>query len=806
MKRGIAAVLTALIVLALTAFVDSASRSAYNAEVRAEVAASADRLARTLSDVIVRESASVETLSTIVELSGGDRSRLEADFPIFARALMDVAPKIRSVQLGPASILEYVFPLEGNEAALGLDLMADPDRRALLEPAILSGETVIQGPVGLVQGGSGLIVRRAIYGDDGEFWGFAALVIDWPAIAADVGLEPAAGSMLAGLMRSGEPGAIAGSDEAFEGTPVLRTLQVGATSTTWVLAMQPEGGWPTDSPTTATLWVTGALIAALAGFALFDLLGRPEALRVERESALRDLALAEARYEATFQHAGVGILVVDTQGSIVSANPAFKHIVGIDDQAEVNGLKVADFVRPDDLRDVEEVSRELLRSGGVVERELPLLRDGEERWSRVQMTVFRDAKEAFFVGAIDDVTARRAAEYALAASEDRYRHLFQAAPIAIQRQDFSRVKLKLDEMRAAGVTDLRKQLDDDQTLNELVGLIEVTDANPAAEELNVRLGSGSGDHDLRELVSEEARESFVANLMAIWEEADSASILVSPLTADGQQLHLNLNWQPVQQPNGLGDYSQVMLTISDVTGLTEAQRRLEEMLASKDRFLASVAHELRTPLTAVVGFAQELRDNTDLSVAEQREFIALVAQNSVEMSHLIEDILVIARSEIGEVRVVPKAMDLEAEVSSVLKLLPNHGLRVSDTNEPVFAFADPSRVRQIVRNLVTNALRYGGREVSIDVGRDDELAFVAVSDNGPPLPPGDTNRIFEPYQKMKGPDSVPGSIGLGLTVSRALARAQGGDVSARREGDRNIFTLALPVSEALLSSPAGSSR
>ncbi len=796
MKRGIGAILTALIILALTAFVDSSARSANSAQVRADVSTSADELARRLSDVIVRESAPVETLSAVVELSGGDSARLRDDFPVFAAALMEVAPKIRSVQLGPNSILEYVFPLEGNEAALGLDLMADPDRRALLEPAITSGQTVIQGPVGLVQGGSGIIVRRGIYQPDGEFWGFSAIVLDWPAIAAESGLEPASGTLLVGLMRSGDTETIAGSADAFANDPVVRTLSVGATDTTWILAMQPGSGWPTTAPTTATLWVAGALIAALAGFGLLELLGRPEALRLERERALRELALAEARYEATFQHAGVGILVADTGGTIVSANREFMRIVGVDVDADMDGRKIADFVRPDDLGAVEELSRQLIRSGGVIERDLPLLRDGEERWSRIQMTVFRDDKDAFFVGVIDDVTARRAAEYALAESEDRYRHLFQAAPIAIQRQDFSAVKRRLDELRSQGVTDLRRLLEDDDVLTELVGLIEVTDANPAAYELNRRLASGEADHDLRDLVSDEARESFVANLIAIWDNVDSTSLMVSPITSDGSQLHLNLNWQPVHFENGSADYSQVMLTINDVTGLTEAQRRLEEMLASKDRFLASVAHELRTPLTAVVGFAQELRDNTDLTVAEQREFVGLVAQNSLEMSHLIEDILVIARSEIGEVSVVSQPIDLAAEVDSVLRLLPNHGLIVGADVTDVVAFADPSRVRQIVRNLVTNAIRYGGHGVSIDIKRSDDRVHVEVSDDGPPLPPGDTNRIFEPYQKMRGPDSVPGSIGLGLTVSRALARAQGGDVTARREGDRNIFSLSLPEAKA----------
>ena len=166
----------------MTAVVDGFATSAYEADFRARAASSTDTLARNLSDLVARETAAVDALGAFVENRVDDEELMIEEFPLFAGALMELGQTIRSIQIAPGGVLDYIYPLEGNEEALGLDLMADEDRRALLEPAIESGETVIQGPVELVQGGLGLIVRRPIY-RDGAYWGFSAVVLDWPEVA-----------------------------------------------------------------------------------------------------------------------------------------------------------------------------------------------------------------------------------------------------------------------------------------------------------------------------------------------------------------------------------------------------------------------------------------------------------------------------------------------------------------------------------------------------------------------------------------------------------------------------------------------
>jgi signal transduction histidine kinase len=101
------------------------------------------------------------------------------------------------------------------------------------------------------------------------------------------------------------------------------------------------------------------------------------------------------------------------------------------------------------------------------------------------------------------------------------------------------------------------------------------------------------------------------------------------------------------------------------------------------------------------------------------------------------------------------------------------------------------RIRQIVRNLVTNALRYGGDTLHVELFDRDETGIM-VCDNGEAIPEGDRERIFQPYQRAHNAPGIAGSLGLGLSISRKLARMMNGDLVYRFENDLSIFELILP--------------
>lgn len=235
---------------------------------------------------------------------------------------------------------------------------------------------------------------------------------------------------------------------------------------------------------------------------------------------------------------------------------------------------------------------------------------------------------------------------------------------------------------------------------------------------------------------------------------------------------------------------------------SETNRELEhlrDLTQSKDRFLASVSHELRTPLTGVLGFAELLRDNDpDMPSEERQQMLRAVADQALDLGHIIDDLLVGARAELDQLTIARVPVSPRAQVAQVIEAYgPEVGARVKVIDElpaDVRAMGDPGRVRQILRNLVNNAYRYGGPRIEVKIDAADETIRVDISDNGPPIPPDMQQRIFEPYQRAHSAGSQPDSVGIGLSIARTLARLMDGDVTYRRLDNWNIFELSLPLS------------
>lgn len=233
--------------------------------------------------------------------------------------------------------------------------------------------------------------------------------------------------------------------------------------------------------------------------------------------------------------------------------------------------------------------------------------------------------------------------------------------------------------------------------------------------------------------------------------------------------------------------------------LRSTNERLSASISSREHLVAAISHELRTPVTAIVGFGSELIDAWDeLSDSTRQEMVAVISAQAQELTDMLDDLLVAGRVELGHLTVTREPTDLGSLASECLRAFrrtPGLGVRVHDEFAPAPVEADPGRIRQIVRNLLTNAEKYGGDDIEVVSGSDQTAAFVRVSDNGEGVGESETEAIFAPYHRSESSDMVSGSMGLGLSVSRTLARLMGGDLIYRRDGGRTVFELRLPLAD-----------
>ena len=232
--------------------------------------------------------------------------------------------------------------------------------------------------------------------------------------------------------------------------------------------------------------------------------------------------------------------------------------------------------------------------------------------------------------------------------------------------------------------------------------------------------------------------------------------------------------------------------------LAERLRLAQELNASKDRFLATVSHELRTPLTVVLGVASEVGPNWDqFTDNDRQELMTMMTEQAVEAANIVEDLLVAARSDPSQLRLAMADTHLMSHIDYALASLPADGRkRVASYADDHPVFTDTTRLRQILRNLLENAVRYGGEEISIDCELAGNTLLVTVADNGDNLGDSDLSRIFEPYEQSdQSDDESPSGVGIGLYVSRLLARLMGGDLECVREDGMTKFLLTLTITE-----------
>jgi signal transduction histidine kinase len=400
---------------------------------------------------------------------------------------------------------------------------------------------------------------------------------------------------------------------------------------------------------------------------------------------------------------------------------------------------------------------------------------------------------SFAVTSVAFTTVRNAAT----AHSERFRILFERSPTAVLEEDWSEAAAYVRSEYAGRPERIRQfLLSYPEVVRNAVGRAQIIRVNQAALDLL----EANEPEDLlgRRKVSSVNRSnvgSFVDALVALYQGREIFEHEFFTHTFRGRPVWLQARC--VDNTFGANPAS-VMVALADISHLRAREEALADLIRSKDAFIASISHELRTPLTAVVGLSAEMTAG-EMSQNEKAELMQLILDQSKEMTFIVEDLLVAARAEIGTVSVVPVRVDLLAEVAAAMETV-EVGLEPLPPHLPT-VMADPARVRQILRNLLTNLNRYGGSRRRVIGGASGTRAWVEVRDDGDGVAAMDRERIFQPYSSAH--TGITGSVGLGLSVARQLAELMGGTLTYRRDQDESVFRLELPLAGVSDQEPSG---
>ncbi len=483
-----------------------------------------------------------------------------------------------------------------------------------------------------------------------------------------------------------------------------------------------------------------------------------------RRRAERELRESEALLRATFENAAVGIAHVGLDGRWLRVNDRLCEILGYE-REDLLRETTSTITHPEDAdRELGQLQRLQRREIEEYTAEKRYVRkDGAVVWVSLACSLVPDetGTPLHLIKVIEDISARKRAEEERRRSEATAQ---AARAVAREREQAARV--------LAAVGDAIVLVDDD-------GAVRLW--NPAAERI---VGLAAGRVVGRPLTDILPGWRVVSE--RIGDHTEGATRETLPITVCGRELWLSVI--AVRSPDG------IVYAFRDDT----AERALER---AKSDFVATVSHELRTPLAGIYGAALTLqRDDIVLDAEQRRRLLSIVAVEADRLTAIVDEILVTAELESGRIRLSEERVDLpgvvEAVVDAARARINSQTLTVTRAGDVPPVAGDSQKIRQVLMNLVDNALKYApGADIEVATNVENGRVVARVRDNGPGIPAPDRERIFEKFYRLD-PEQTSGvsGSGLGLYICRELVERMGGELwldPGARQGA--TFAFALPA-------------
>ncbi|MBX7249023.1 MAG: PAS domain S-box protein [Caulobacteraceae bacterium] len=501
----------------------------------------------------------------------------------------------------------------------------------------------------------------------------------------------------------------------------------------------------------------------------------------EHKEALRAVRRNKALYKLVAENTDDSTGRISLDGEVLWASPACERLTGFT-SAEMAGVKILHRTHPDDRPRLIERFRAVMRGDDVdptVEYRYQH-KDGRWIWVEAKPTLVRDeaGQPVEFIDVVRDISARKVAEARLADSEARFRRLTESG------------------------SDLVIEMTPDRTL---------TYASPSMFKLiGIRAEEAIGRPAAEFILPED-----IPVVRARFEDGslgDGAAVQCRMRRADGTVV-----WVEARPTFERDPVTGEVLRITDVVRDISAQKALqadlqaartaaEQAAAVKAEFLANMSHELRTPLTSIIGFAGLLRARPTLD-AESARFVDRLTTATDALQALVNDILDFSKLEAGQVEIETTPVMIRDLATASLELfLPQaeeKGVALEfrcDADVPDALALDAARTRQILLNLVGNALKFTpSGSVTLHVGWSGGRLACRVEDTGIGIPADKAARLFQRFSQVDGSiNRMHGGTGLGLAISKGLVERMGGEIGLQSTpGAGSTFWFDIPAPEAV---------
>ncbi|MGR4863914.1 PAS domain S-box protein [Caulobacter sp. LARHSG274] len=490
--------------------------------------------------------------------------------------------------------------------------------------------------------------------------------------------------------------------------------------------------------------------------------------------------------------AGLGHWRLEVATQALTWSEQMYQIYGLDPAMPLDMAVLMAMSHPDDQNDARQRLRTAVARGEANEEVMSRIvrADGQVRHIVSNIAAEKDAQGEVVavIGTMMDVTERRHSEAALAESEARYRLLAENASDLIMHSDVEgRVTYISPSVRAA--TGFAPE---EIVGTNILGWVDPEDVSDVRAAVT------------RQFESRGAEPPVVVEFRVRHK--------------DGRDLWLEgrptLAFDP--QTGAITGITDVVRDISVRRALDAelraARAEAETAAAVKSEFLANMSHELRTPLTAVLGFTRLAQEQSDLSDAT-RSYLSRASSAGQALLLTVNDILDFSRLEAGQVDIRPRPMspaDLAAETLELFAAQAGEKgieLRLGDLEDlPPNVQADPDRLRQVLLNLLGNAVKFttaGSVGLDVDFEPSTGLLTFAVSDTGPGIADAHADRLFQRFSQVDASSTRRhGGTGLGLAICKGLAEAMGGAVGLRSKlGEGSCFWVQIPARELAVIAP-----